>query len=353
MRRAFAEQARGCERLGSPFTARLMRVLERGLDRSTRTGRAVLDWQGVADAGGDAVPLRLAGALNALARSGTRPALAGAWPPAPTPDEATLERIVSAALADDDETLLDWLARPPQTNEVGRSAAVYAALMHVAGTHRLPIRLFELGASGGLNLLCDRYGYTLGGLRCGARDSAVQFEPEWEGEAPEGIDPVVIARRGCDRAPLDVRDPLARERLLAYVWPDQRARVERLEAALDIARDAPPRVDEADAADWIEARLPPTGEPGATRVVLHTIARQYFPADVEARVAARIERCGEGATPEAPFAHVSFEQDAAAAGKGPALDLTVWPGGQTIRLAHAQAHGSAFVWHGAVERPSR
>ena len=343
-RRAFADQARFCDQLGSPFTARLMRVLERVLDRSTRTGRAVLGWPGTVDAQGDAVPLRLAGALHALAISGTRLALSDAWPPAPVADDASLERVVRETLVRDDETLHAWLAHAPQTNETGRSAAVYAASMHVAGIHPLPIRLFELGASAGLNLLCDAYGYTLGGRRCGALDSSVQLAPDWTGEAPGGTEPVVVGRRGCDLSPIDVTDPVAHERLLAYVWPDQAARLERLRAALDIAVASPPCVDATDAADWVDSRLPPDGDPGETRVLFHTIARQYFPAAVSARVAAQIDACGAAATAEAPFAHVSFEQDP---GRGPALDVTVWPGGETVRLAHSQGHAGAFVWYGS------
>ena len=350
VRRAFADQALWCDRLGSPFTARLMRVLERTLDRSTSSGRAVLGWEGgVVDASGDAVPLRLAGALNALAMSGGHSALAAAWPPDAEPDDAALERVVREALVEHDDALLPWLERAPQTNETGRSAAVYAALMHVAGRHDRPLALFELGASAGLNLLADRYGHTLGGRRCGDRDSPVQLVPAWRGQAPAGPEPVVLARRGCDRVPVDVTDPAARERLLAYVWPDQTARLARLRAALDVAKADPPPVDEADAADWIESRLPARGERGVTRVLFHTIARQYFPADVEARVARRIGGCGEAATPEAPFAHVAFEQDP---GRGPALDVTVWPGGDTVRLAHSQGHGASLDWYGTDRKPT-
>ena len=102
-------------------------------------------------------------------------------------------------------------------------------------------------------------------------------------------------------------------------------------------------MDAADAADWVESQLPVKGEPETTRVLFHTIARQYFPAPVEARVAARIDACGAAATRAAPFAHVAFEQDGE---RGPALDVTVWPGGKTVRLAHAQAHGASFDWYG-------
>ena len=60
IRATFAKQAVWCAQLGSPLTARLVAGLGVALDRSTKTGRRVLDWQGRADALGDAVALRLA-----------------------------------------------------------------------------------------------------------------------------------------------------------------------------------------------------------------------------------------------------------------------------------------------------
>ena len=345
---ACADQARHCERLGSPFTARLMRALAATLDRRTAVGRAALDWRGRADAGGDAVPLRLAGALHALARDGAHPGLAAAWPPGPGTDDANLRALLVRTFREDGDALLEGLRHPPQTNEPGRSAALYAALLHVAGAAALPVSLFELGASAGLNLRPERYAHRLGGRRLGEAGSGVALAPDWEGPDPEGPEPVIATSRGCDRAPVDVTDATARARLLAFVWPDQPERLARLAAALEIARADPPTVDAADAADWIEARLPPAGEPGTVRVLCHAIARQYFPADVEARVAARLLACGAAATREAPFAHVAFEQDGA---RGPALDATLWTGGpgdgRTVRLAHGQAHGASLRWYGA------
>lgn len=347
VRDAFVAQSRACERLGSPFTARLMRALDAALDRDTAVGRAVLDWSGRPDAGGDAVPLRLAAGLHALARDSAHSALTAAWPPGPVTDDRALHGLVAATLRAEEATLLDWLERAPQTNEVGRSAALHAALMHVSARTALPAALFELGASAGLNLVCDAYGYRLGGRACGAADGELTLAPGWEGRAPAGTEPVIVARRGCDLAPVDICDPVACERLLCYVWPDQGARLERLATALRIARADPPEVDLADAADWIETHLPIRGAPGTVRVLVHTIARQYFPAEVEARVATRIAACGASATAEAPFAHVSFEQDGV---RGPALDVTSWSGspadGATFRLAHGQAHGASFDWYG-------
>ena len=46
VRDAFAAQAVWCEKLGSPLTALLMAGLGRSLNRETKVGRTILDWQG-------------------------------------------------------------------------------------------------------------------------------------------------------------------------------------------------------------------------------------------------------------------------------------------------------------------
>ena len=343
VRRAFADQARWCESGGSPFTARLMRVLEAGLDRTSRTGRAILDWRGVPDASGDAVPLRLAGGLHALARRGEHPALAAAWPPDPVGDDVELARVVASTLAEADDALHAWLARAPQTNEIGRAAVLYPGLLAIARLTGLPLALFELGASAGLNLAPERYAYRLGGRELGDPASAVRLEPGWSGPPPTGDEPTVVERRGCDREPLDVRDAADRERLLAYVWADQHERLARLRAALEIARGSPPSIERADAADWVETRLGPVGPPGVARVLFHSIAAQYFPAETARRIDAHLTACGRAATAGAPLARLAFELDG---GTLPALTLTTWPGGRTRVLARARAHVRRVEWHG-------
>lgn len=338
IREAFEKQAGWCEAVDAPFVARLCRSLAVALDPATPFGARVLAWAG--DPFGDALMMRVTGGLNALVRSGDLPALAAHYPPhAPGPD---FDAVLAAALHDD--RLLSWLDGPPQTNEVGRSGVLMSGLLAIAAATRLPLALFELGASGGLNLRLDSYGYTLGGRRYGPEDATVRLAPKWHGAPPPDATVAVVARRGVDLAPVDVTDPAAQARLLAYVWPDQPERVARLEAALLAAAADPARVDRADAADWVEARVAPVE--GRTGVVFHSIAFQYFPPRTQARIAAHMAAQGELATAAAPLAWLRYEMAVDDPGAPPTLRLTLWPGGEDRLLAHAHPHGASVRWLG-------
>ena len=101
-----------------------------------------------------------------------------------------------------------------------------AALLWLTDLYGLPIRLLELGASAGLNLLADRYCDLVNGDVLGDPASPVRFKEPWD-RAPD-IDLVaaaarmrIINRAGCDRSPLDAGDPEDQLTLLSYIWPDE------------------------------------------------------------------------------------------------------------------------------------
>ncbi len=336
IRAAFARQAEWAARLDSLFMARLCSLLGERLDRSTEAGRRVLDWPGRVDPFSDALPLRLTGGVHALVRRGDAPGLAACYPPNPLPDAETLWAALAPVLARPD--LLPWLESAPQTNEVGRSAVLMSGLLVVADLFGQPMQLLELGASAGLNLLLDRYSFELGGIRAGDGESALRLSPEWKGGPPPDAPVEVVWRRGVDLHPLDARSD--GDRLLAYLWPDQARRLAQLEAALAIAARDPPQVDPGDAADWLEARLAEWQEAGATRVVLHSIAFQYFPDGTKARIAAAMEKAGTVATPAAPLAWLRYEFDP---DDRAALRLRTWPGEDRL-LAWCHPHGARVEW---------
>ncbi len=339
VRQAFRAQATACEQLGSPLMARLMAGLAEQLQPGDPVADSVLGWRGDPSSRADSVPLRLAGGLHALVLTGADPALSAAYGTGDDPTDAAL-----AAIKAHPAHLLHWLASPPQTNEVRRSAVLIAAAHWLSGRFGLPLVLSELGASAGLNLLWDHYALTLGDHTYGPLDAAVTLAPDWSGPLPPTASPKVIDRRGTDINPLD---PLAdRLRLLAYVWPDQPDRLARTRAALDLAATRPPAVDRADAADWLEARLS-TQRPDALHLVCHTVAWQYFPAATRSRAHAALQAAGR----HSPVAQLGMEADNAT--PGAALTLTLWHTGETIPLGRADFHGRWVQWDAPDPTPPR
>ena len=158
----FDEQAHWCEKLGSPFTACLLKGLGKNLDHSTATGSKILNWVGQPNATGDAVALRLAGALHGLVRAGVLPALSAYYPPHPLPDEKELAGAAMAAIAQADAQICAWLEFAPQTNEVARSSLLYTGMRVITEQTSLLLALFELGASAGLNLMLTDFPIRLG-----------------------------------------------------------------------------------------------------------------------------------------------------------------------------------------------
>lgn len=334
IRQSFFEQADLCEQFGSEFTGQLIRTLEGILDRETRTGRAVLDWQGRPEANGDALALRLCGALHALVLQNIDPALAAIYPPNAAVAPEAFRRTLTEAIARNDSELVVWLDLAPQTNEVGRSSLLYLGLMEIARRFGQPLRLFEIGSSAGLNLVLDQYGYNLGGAQFGNRDSGLQLQPEWTGPPPEFASVDVVERHGCDLSPINLATD--RVRLQSYVWPDQEERHRRLAAAIGIAENVGVTVDRQDACSWVVQQLSDGRPLGQTTVLMHSLTYCYFPPETQSTIANHMEALGALADADHPLAWLGFElnQD-----NQPELNLRVWPNGQSELIARAHPHG--------------
>lgn len=341
---AFRWQAQACVDLGSPMYGAL---LERIADDLADTGsvfRSVLHGH-EDDIGPSALALRLAGALHRQVLEGDAPELAAyypsvggswdlekAWPHLVT----TVEQRSTQVRA--------LLELAPQTNEVGRSTALMGGLLHVADRHPHPIRLLEIGCSGGLNLRADHYRYQRAdGVGWGPPDSLVVLDPAWQGTALPDSRPEIVERRGSDVAPVDVATPEGRTTLLSYVWPDQLARLARLRGAFEIAARVPVALERSDAVRSLtELRL----EPGTTTVVWHSVMWQYLPDDDQRSAQARIDELAGEADSRQPFAHLMLEP----LRREPDRDreflvvLQMWPGGDREVLGAAAPHGVPVIW---------
>jgi hypothetical protein len=342
-RENFLQQAEWCDRLGSPFTAFVCRVLHGRLDESSAFGSRLLNWSGHPQA--DALALRACGALNYFARSGL-PALASLYPPHPPPSEDEFWRGARTAIDQIDEPLTRFLDSAPQTNEVARSALLLPGYLTIAELTKRPLEIRELGASAGLNLSFDRYFYDYGARQWGAPEAKVKISCEWRGAAGPLIRTLEVAgRRGCDLNPIDASDPAERAHMLAYIWPDQSERLARAEAALDLAAHANMPVEKIDAARFAERELA-AGAAGKTLVLAHTIFWQYLAKETKAAIRAAIAEAADRATPASPFAWLRLEAEAEEP-RGAVLRLSLWPHGPLDkRLALASFHGQWIEWAG-------
>jgi hypothetical protein len=325
----FRVESVGLEEVGSPMYGEL----ERRIADDVETGGPsweLLSAQANAPTG-DAVLLRLLGGTHRMVLAGTAPELAAHYPSVGGDgDAAAAWPHLRALFERRPPELLDALTRPPQTNEVGRSAALVPGFLTVAQQTGLPLRLLELGASAGLNLRADRYWYEQDGRGWGDPDSGVRFVDFWTDRTPPlDVDAVIASRAGCDRDPIDAADPDEALTLLSYIWPDQAERLRVIRAALEVAATTPVDLVQATIEEWLPAQLA-HAQPGVATVVYHSIVWQYLPDPTRELVLGTLDEAGSRASEDAPLAYLRLEPSPET--YFPAqLKLTTWPGTDTAR----------------------
>jgi hypothetical protein len=325
----------------APATSAVCRALIALARGTTACGQRIADWPG--DVLTDAMPLRLAGGLHHLFRKGAAPELGAVYRQEVT-GQAQIDAIVADVVARHDTDLLPWFDGPPQTNEAGRSASFVAALHWLVSRTTAVFELGEIGSSAGMNLLIDRYGYDLGGVVSGPAGAPCVIRPDWQGSPPPDAPFRIASVRGCDLQPIDVRDDAAADRLIAYIWPEMPVRFERMQAGIAMIRERSIDLVQADAADWIVARLAEPQEAGTTRVLMHSIVWQYIPPERQAMIESAMAEAGAQATAERPLAWIALETNRATFRHE--LKVRYWPGdGEPHLLGEAQAHGAWVRWH--------
>lgn len=134
-----------------------------------------------------------------------------------------------------------------QTNEVRRAALLLPAFEEAARRSERKLATVEVGTAAGLLTLWDRYGYDYGEAgRVGPSEPALMLHTESRGAAlPLGM-PHRAWSAGIDLNPVNVSDADQADWLRSLVWPDQLQRMERLEAAIGVARADPPNLVRGD-----------------------------------------------------------------------------------------------------------
>jgi hypothetical protein len=251
----------------------------------------------------------------------------------PADGAALRDRVVSDA----DRLRSTVLGRATQTNEPARCAALLPALAAIDG----PLALVEVGASAGLCLYPDRYGYEYDGRPVGP-PSPVQLRCTTTGPLPvPAALPEVVARIGVDLDPLDVTDPGDLAWLRALVWPGpvEAERLQRLDAAAAIAAQEPPRLLAGDLLDRLPDALALVPD-GATPVVLHTAVLPYVGADRRAAFVDRVRSLPVRWVAQEGAGMVPGTGQPYPGGWGPYFVLSL----DGRPLAHSAPHGGRVDW---------
>jgi hypothetical protein len=237
---------------------------------------------------------------------------------------------VHGALHDEAEFLADWVATDRvQTNEPRRCWWLVPCFVEVARhTGAATFDCVELGCSGGLNLLWDRYGYEYSAGRLGGASPV--FRGEERGQSvPVAALPPVRSRVGVDLAPPDLYSDDGVRLLKAFVWAGQEQRLADLDAAVEIWRQDPPEVIVGDLLDELPRLLERGGDDGVL-LVWQTAALGYLPQERRERVQALL------AEADCVFVRTGRPQDGSHDYYGLYVD--------SDEVAHAEFHGAWIEW---------
>jgi hypothetical protein len=200
----------------------------------------------------------------------------------------------------------------------------------------------EVGASAGLCLLPDKYGYRYGDHAVPAVGNAPVFHCQANDATPLPEKNINVAWRcGLDLNPLDVTKDEDVRWLKALVWPGEGAREALLDLALDVARANPLRIVKGDLRRDL-AGLAATAPKDATLVIFHSAVLNY--------VADPAERLAFVETVKATGAHWVSNEGANVFDRN---IKRVWPAGSYFILAldgnpvaRTESHGVSIEWFG-------
>jgi hypothetical protein len=281
-------------------------------------------------------------------------------------------------LALEHPAVTDLLAtRTTQTNEIGRTLALVPALYLASvasgsdsfGGAR-PIGMIDGGASAGLNLRLDAYGYryrlapsqadvgeSAEVVECIGPRARLLLECQLRGPGvpalPTSPQPLESAI-GLDQRPLDVLEPADARWLIACQWPEETERLDRLREAIRLAEPDAPTVEQGDLVDDV-VRLIGAVPPVALPVVTATWTLSYLSVARQQEFMDRLERCAldrdlalvYAEQPErVPGLPLPPRPDGEADGRATALVLLHWHHGERrdLRLADLHPHGRWMEW---------
>ena len=230
-----------------------------------------------------------------------------------------------------------------QTNEVQRCWMLLPCFLELSrrtGTSTFDV--LEFGPSAGLLLYWDRYRYAYEAGGWGDPCALLGLSGEERRALPGellAMRPIVRGRVGIDIDPVDVTIDEGALLLRSFVWADNRDRLERLDKAIEVVRQEPPQLVRGNFVELVPEYLARRSDDALT-VVMQIAAAGYL--DDEGRRG--LHETYEQAGAEGPLAVVSTSQPTDGSHHYYGLRISLWPGGRSEIVAHADFHGRWLEW---------
>lgn len=242
-----------------------------------------------------------------------------------------------------------WIARfvreqPVQTHVVQRCWALLPLFLSIARVAQKPLALIELGASGGLNLLWDRYFYRYEAGTWGEQASGVSLSGEERVPIPPDLLKVKVAirsRRGIDLNPVDVTSEDGLRLLRAFKKSDRYAAL--LDAAANVFRKDPPELIRGNYLLLLPELL--QQRQGDSLTVVYQTHSTVYLSDAERR---ELRLIIDSAGREGPLGWISTptpEEHGERRGDYP-LELAMWPEGKRRIVARTDVGATSLTWQG-------
>lgn len=284
------------------------------------------------------VALRLYGAVHYLVLAGRAPAyseLEDPWP------------VFREILEANEDWIRTFVAtQPVQTNEARRAWALLPGFLTACDGWPGPVDLIELGASAGLNLRWDRFGYRYENGTWGDSGSLLVLGGHEVAPVPAAVlAPGVTVRRriGIDQAPVDVSTEHGARLLEAFVWGDEPERLDRVRRAIEVARAEPVELIQGDIVGLLPSILGGRDKDALT-VVFDSNATEYL----EDERFDELEHVITSDLGHGNLAWVSMERPRHDEGRSYVVTVS-GPGSAAGRaLAETHHHGADLTWIGGT-----
>ncbi|WP_329460624.1 DUF2332 domain-containing protein [Streptomyces sp. NBC_01497] len=214
-------------------------------------------------------------------------------------------------LLDHPDAIREAMDRPVQQHQPRRAGYLLRGLGMLAAPK---VRLLEIGACAGLNLIFDHYRWFGSGWQWGDTSSSVRLTAM--GPRPGEIQ--IVHRAGCDISPRDASNLQDAMILRSFIAEESYVEQLELDDAIALAVHSGVQIDKANAVEWLKEQLSLPVPPGTYTVVWHSLFWWYLSTGDQAA----IEEILASAARNMRLARICYEPNAWAA--APRLQVTVF-----------------------------